>query len=251
MSRRAREAVVSSFAAPGTGVQDDRAVRTLRAGVVLAIALVCVQSVAHLVNVRFFDLAVDAINADSDTSVFAWASSLATAACGLLLLALVRCERRPLPVAALAAAVVFLAIDDLAGIHERVSEHQTEIAGIDHASRLFWPLVYMPLLAGVFIGLWVLASRMRPLSGLILKVALGCLATAIAMEMASPLLFELGFGHGSAPYELEATAEEGLELGGWLLAGTAIAATLVERGGRGRSRSAREVPLPRAAGYED
>jgi hypothetical protein len=228
-SRRVTGALAPVVPLTDDATSDERAMRILRAGAVVTIAAVAVQSIAHLVNVKAYDLGVNLINVDSDTGLFAWASSVATAATAVLIGMLATHDRRrSLWVGALAAAVLFLALDDMLAIHERVSELKTEIGGLEHASRLFWPLVYMPLLTAVFAGLWLLSGRIEPWPALTLRLALAALAAAIAMEMASPLLFELGFGHGSAPYELEAVAEEGLELGGWMLAGTAIAATLTE-----------------------
>jgi hypothetical protein len=49
------------------------------------------------------------------------------------------------------------------------------------------------------------------------------------MEAATPVLFALGQGHGSIPYELESVVEEGLELGGFVLIATALAAQVTER----------------------
>src|SRR4029453_6681743 len=77
--------------------------RTLRVGVALALALAALQSIAHLVNLAFFDLRVDMINADSDSGAFAWASSVATS-CAALLLCLLAIMRptRTWPLVALA-----------------------------------------------------------------------------------------------------------------------------------------------------
>jgi alpha-beta hydrolase superfamily lysophospholipase len=55
------------------------------------------------------------------------------------------------------------------------------------------------------------------------------LVVAIAMEAATPILFALGFDHGSLPYETEAVIEEGLELGGFLAIWTGLAGTVVHR----------------------
>jgi len=58
---------------------------------------------------------------------------------------------------------------------------------------------------------------------------LGALVLAVLMEAATPVLFALGQGRGSIPYELESVIEEGLELGGFVLIATALAAGVAER----------------------
>jgi hypothetical protein len=53
------------------------------------------------------------------------------------------------------------------------------------------------------------------------------LVVAIALEMASPILFALGSDHGELAYELEVALEEGAELAGWILVSTGLAAALL------------------------
>jgi hypothetical protein len=202
--------------------------RTLRVGVALALGLAALQSIAHLVNVVLFDLRIDMTNADSDTGAFAWASSVATSSAALLLclLAIMRPTRTWLLVA-LAGAVAFMSLDDMAGLHERVSDLGTALGPIDHFARIFWPLVFMPLLAATFVGLFGVAAGLRIAPGRTLRAGLALLVVAIALEMASPILFALGSDHGELAYELEVALEEGAELAGWILVSTGLAAALL------------------------
>jgi hypothetical protein len=202
--------------------------RALRVGVALALALAALQSIAHLVNVLFFDLRIDMINADSDSGAFAWASSVATscAALLLLLLAILR-PTRTRPLVALAGAVAFMSLDDMVGLHERVSDLGTTLGPIEHFARIFWPLVFMPLLAATFVGLFGVAAGLRSAPGRALLAGLALLVAAIALEMASPILFALGSDHGELAYELEVVLEEGAELAGWILVSTGLAAAVL------------------------
>jgi hypothetical protein len=201
--------------------------RIIRVGIVLTSFAVLGQSVIHLINVMVFDLGIGLLNADADGTVFAWASVVVTflAAAMAALLAALR-PRHAVLLLGLAAALVFLSLDDSVQIHERVSELKTQLGPITHFARTFWPLVYLPLLAAVFWGLAVVASGMRPALRRLVILGLGLLVAAILLEMASPVLFVIGFDHGDLGYELEAVIEEGAELGGWMLVALALAATV-------------------------
>jgi hypothetical protein len=202
--------------------------RTLRVGVALAVALAALQSIAHLINVFVFDLRIDIVNADSDTGAFAWASSVATFGAALLLslFAIVR-PTRTWPLVALAGAVAFMSLDDMVGLHERVSALGTDLGAIEHFARIFWPVVFMPLLVATFVGIVGVAAGLRAAPARALLVGLALLVAAIALEMASPILFALGSDHGEPAYELEVALEEGVELAGWILVSAGLAAALL------------------------
>lgn len=226
--------------------------RTLRVGVALALALAALQSIAHLIDVVFFDLRVDMINADSDSGAFAWASSVATF-CAALLLCLLAVMRptRTWPLVALAGAVAFMSLDDMVGLHERVSGLGTTLGPIEHFARIFWPLVFMPLLAATFVGLLGVAAGLRVAPGRALLAGLALLVVAIALEMASPILFALGSDHGELAYELEVVLEEGAELAGWILVSTGLAAALLTsapEASRGEAHHARQQGRSRVHG---
>ncbi len=222
--------------------EPSEAARVVRFGVALTVLAVAGQSVVHLANVVFFDLSHGLLNADADGSVFSWASTVATfAAAGLLaLLAAFRPERATL-LLLLAAAVAYLSLDDAVQLHERVSEWKTQLGPLTHFSRTFWPLVYMPLLAAVFVGLATVATGLRRRHGRLVMLALVMLAVAVLLEMASPLLFELGFDHGDLGYEWEAVTEEGLELGGWMLISVGLGAALCSLATRDRASASTTV----------
>jgi hypothetical protein len=205
------------------------------AGLALTAVAVAGQTAVHLVNVAVFDLRYDDLNADQDGSVFAWASTAVTfaAASFAALLAGLRPAHARL-LLGLAAALTFLSVDDAVEIHERVSSLVTEVGPIEHFSRLFWPLVYMPLLALTYLGLLLVGEGMHPRPAKLLLSGLGLLAVAIALEMTSPALFAVGLDHGDIGYEIEAAAEEAAELGGWMLVTLALGMTVCSVGPQAR-----------------
>jgi hypothetical protein len=207
---------------------DPRAERILRAGVWLAIAATAIQTVVHLANIVLLDRRFTLLDAESDISVWAWASTATEAAAAafaaLLAFAATRVAWRPLLLAGLLA---FLSADDILALHERIAIDQ--LGPIPHASRLIWPLVFGPIL--VLTG-WLLFRGARDASPDVRRLTvtgLGALVLAVLMEAATPVLFALGQGHGSLPYELESVIEEGLELGGFVLIATALAAQVADR----------------------
>jgi hypothetical protein len=100
------------------------------------------------------------------------------------------------------------------------------------------------LLGAVFVGLAVVARRMRPTLRRLVVLGLGLLVAAILLEMASPVLFEVGYDHGDLGYELEAVLEEGAELGGWMLIALALAATVCTATPGGAGDEAQATPSP-------
>lgn len=202
--------------------------RVLRAGIWLAVAAVAVQTVLHLANLVLFGSRFTILDVESDVSLWAWASTAAEAAAAATAALLAILPRRiAWRLVLLAALLAFLSADDILTIHERISVEQ--LGPIPHASRLVWVLVFAPIL-GLTGLLLVLESRRVPVSiGRVLVAGLVMLVVAVAMEATTPVLFALGFDHGSVPYELEAVVEEGLELAGFIAIWTGLAATVVHR----------------------
>ncbi len=221
------------------------AARLRRIGVRLVLSAVLVQSVAHLANLVVFGLSITLLDVDKDGGVFSWASVVVTFVVAFQLLVLAtQVPRRGALLAVVAGAVAFLSLDDSVQLHERVSEWKTQLGPIAHFSRTFWPIVYLPLLAFVFLVLLALATKMRRAEGRLMVVALIGLGVAVLLEMGSPALFALGFDHGQLGYEWEAVLEEGLELGAWSLIALAIAATTAVSTPGGATPSGRGPGLP-------
>jgi hypothetical protein len=205
--------------------------------VMLAACAAGFQGVAHVANAALFEYSVQLLDADYDHSAFGWAGSAATIAglpAALLLVALNRSSRGSFM--ALAGALCFLSLDDAVFLHERVAELDTTLGLGSAGGRLVWPVLYLPLLAGVLFVLLTVARQAPVAAGTQLGAGAGMLAVAIAFEVCSYGLVRVGFGFRDWPFAIEIVLEEGLELAGWILIAGALTATaaaaLIERGRR-------------------
>lgn len=213
---------------PGYAGDDLLAERILAAALWIAIAAVALQTLVDAVAVWALDRRYEVLLADSDESVFAWASVSATfaAAAGAFLLSLAAPERRHL-LWFVAAVAAFLSLDDFIRIHERLGDLADRAESLEawEPGRLLWPVIFFPLLAGLFLALWSLARRLAVGPRRSIRVGLALLALAVLLEVASAGILRAGYDRGTVPYELEVIAEEGAELAGWILvAGGLLAA---------------------------
>ena len=209
---------------------DAVAERLLTTAMVVAFVAAFVQGVIHLSNFALADLEVTLLNAGSDVAAFAWASTVATFAAAFAALVLAAVAKRWVPtLATLAVMLAFLSLDDFVQIHERISEEALEIGFSEawHVGRLFWVVVLLPVLAATFVLLWRMARDAPEDEGRVLRLGLGLLVSAVALEAASPLLFQFGWDHLTWPYEVEVAVEEGAELAGWIAIAGALAARAV------------------------
>jgi hypothetical protein len=213
-------------------------------GLGIAALTVTAQSVAHVVGVRLLDDRFLHLNADDEHGVPAWTSSAATfaAAFAVLLLALGR-ERIVGWLAVLASLLAFFSLDDAVVIHERLSENVADALGYgETAQRVISVLAFTPLFA---LALWLLVRAGRQLSGRVQWLLYGgivLLGTALATELASSILYEFAdVSRGTWPDTIEVVIEESLELGGWILIGTAFLAAFVLSLGEDRGMRRRTV----------
>jgi hypothetical protein len=199
--------------------------RALRIGMQVALAAVAVQTVAHLGNVLAFDGDIDGLNVENDINLFAWASSMATftaALASVLLAALLPALRLRLLV--LGAILMFFSVDDLATIHERLGTFvRRDLLDLPSGyGRVAWPAIFLPLLAAAFLILWDLSRRLPTAGGPTLRLGLGLLVAAVAMEVFSAPFYIEG-GSGSRGFgALEVVVEEGFELAAWVLIASAL-----------------------------
>lgn len=210
------------------GTADGVADRILAAALALAVAGVAIQTAVDLFDFWALDRDVEALLADSDVGVFAWASVAATfaAALGAALLSSVAPRSRHL-LWFVAAAAAYLSLDDLVRIHERLGDLSDRAEGVAawEPARVLWPALYLPLLAGLFLALWRLCRRLPARQGRFVAVGLVLLAAAVVLEVLSAGVIRAGYDRGSFLYELEALVEEGAELAGWtLIAGALLSA---------------------------
>lgn len=197
----------------------------------IAVAAVILQSATQLTNFAI-EADVDALNADEEHNAFAWASSVSTfAAAFFLFVPAVAAGTLDRLTVALSASIAFLSLDDALSLHERLAERSVDVLDLEFSlQRVVWPVVYLPLLALVFVILLRMAHQHSGWTGTALKAGLLLLAAAILAELTSALYVD--DGEDSWPNTLEVTLEEGLELAGWILIAGALAARAYLLAGR-------------------
>jgi hypothetical protein len=211
--------------------------RVIRYGIGLSVVGVLLQTFLHMTDFVVFDRGVDSFDADEDFGAPAWGSIAATfgASIGALLVSIVRGQRFFL---LLAGVFAFLSFDDFMRVHERLGEVGT-VVGIGtelELGRIIWPLLFMPVLVASAVLLWLAAKQFTGRASQLVRGGLVLLVLAVALEAASAALFQVEYGHGTWPYEIEVVLEEGAELAGWIWIATALTAvacsTLVRTGHR-------------------
>ncbi|MFM7616683.1 MAG: hypothetical protein ACKO72_04385 [Actinomycetes bacterium] len=197
----------------------------LRVAVFLSLCAAVIQGCVHLADLVLLDRRWEYLDAGGDAGVFMWASAVATfaAAVGLAWCAvLVRRGRRPLLL--MAAFVAFLSLDDTVQIHERAGDLVQRLSTTTEIGRLAWPVIYLPLIAALALGLVALTRRAPGRIGRLVALALIAFGIAVLLELASFLILRLGFDYGGWVYETEVAIEEGLELAGWMVIAAALGA---------------------------
>jgi hypothetical protein len=194
------------------------------AGVAIAVAAVVGQTAIHLFNAWALDYRWGFFDVASDEDLFAWASVSATAAAALAALLIAVTARPPaIKLLALAALVAFLSLDDLAKLHELIGGWISGILDLwDKADRLVWPVLFLPLLTGVLALLLDVSAQGPAHARRLVRIGIGLLALAVVLEVGSQGLYKIGFDDPDLPLVLELVAEEGAELGGWILISTGL-----------------------------
>jgi hypothetical protein len=201
----------------------------LRIGAGAAVVSVAVQTLAHLANEFLLDDRVEGLDADVEGNVFTWASSAAVfgVALAALLHAVAIRERRREFALVLGVATLF-SLDDATQIHERIALKVGEgLLGLpDYAAVRLWLLFYLPLLLLMGALLWVLAEHVWAPAGRMVRVGLALLVASIPVEFAGLVTRPLSERGHEAPDHLRVAVEEGLELGGWVLAAAGLTAAV-------------------------
>jgi hypothetical protein len=188
--------------------------RLIAAGICATCALVLAQTIAELVDYRFFDLRLGVLRSDGDGGLFgaigviALLSTSAAAWLGLLRLPDLR---RPLEI--LAPLVTFLAIDKGLRLHDHIPH---------------WLALYLPLLAGVFLLLLAIARRTSLQARRLIVAALALLALAFLVhQYGDSVLVHLHEPSTGWAYQLKGVVKHGAELAGWLFVAVAIVGSCI------------------------
>jgi len=215
---------------PATGSARADARDVVTAGVLLAVLAVAAQTVLYLVDVYALDRRVGTLDLDRESGLSAWAATVATFSTGFvaLLLSFVDTRRRA-RLLALAAAATFFSFDEAIVLHERAGLAATDALDLsDTYLRVAWPIVYLPLLAGVAFLLFDLARSSSGSARRLLATGLVLLGGAVGLEIAGlaldliPTLNETDW-----LYTFQIALEEGSELAGWILLTTGLCVRLL------------------------
>lgn len=199
----------------------------LRILVRVAVGTFAVATIAHFVDLVLLDRSVELLDAESQQSIAAWASStvlaLAAAAAGLLAI-----TRRPveLTLLALAAAMALLSADDDIGIFDQILRHR--LPDRPNPDLVIWIVSFGPLMGLSVVLLARLARRVPRDVARTIAWGFAVLVAAVAGEFLVSLVQIPAFGPHMPLYELEAGLEEGFELLGVALLAAALFAILVD-----------------------
>jgi hypothetical protein len=204
--------------------------RLLRIGVPLAVAAVALQTVAHLTNEFLLDDRVEGLDADIEGNVFTWASSVSTftLAVAAFLHALAFSTRRR-EFGLLAGLGLLFSLDDAVQLHERVAlELGEDVLGLpDYVAVRLWLVFYLPLLLLAGLLLWRFAEEVWAPAGRMLRLGLFLLVASIPVEIVGAGTRWLDEEGTSVPEDFRVVVEEGLELGGWILAAVGLMTAVV------------------------
>jgi hypothetical protein len=203
--------MVSSVSAAARQVNGVAERRLIAAGVLWVCAVVLAQTAAQLIDYRFFGLRLKVIRSDTDGGIFGVIGVIAlflTSAAAWVALASLPTLRRPLEV--LAPLTTFLAVDKALRLHDHIPH---------------WLLLYLPLLAAVFLSLLEIARRADFSVRLLIIGAVLLLGLAFAIhQYGDAVLVRLDEPSAGWMYQLKGVTKHGAELAGWLFVALAITA---------------------------
>jgi hypothetical protein len=219
--------------------------RLVRAGWLIAVVGVALQTAAQLVDAFVLAHAQPGLDAAVDRNAFDWMSFSAAmvAAMSLLLLTAPGSQRRGSS-ALLALLVAFLAVDDLTNLHDGLGNAFAGMFGqpIDRLGDWSTPVVYLPLLVLTFGLLCLRCLALARAPACQIRTALVLLAADVALRLLVGL-FEIVDIHASEGIRaIGITVLEGAELGAWILVASAFAAEAADLRSSASCGSRRQRP---------
>jgi hypothetical protein len=125
----------------------------------------------------------------------------------------------------LSLVLVFLSLDDIIGVHERIAVRSVEWFDVDFdARRVVWIVLYVSLLSTAVVLLLRIVRETSVRGRSLTLVGLGLLGFAIAAEASTYLTHSAGYAEGTTIDSIEVAIEEGAELAGWILLAAALTA---------------------------
>ncbi|HEV8174197.1 MAG TPA: hypothetical protein VGP91_11180 [Actinoplanes sp.] len=176
----------------------------IAAGIVATGAVVLAGTAAQLIDYGFLDGRVAALDSATDGGIFGVVGdvslALATAAAWTVLI-----RMRPVTAAtvALPPILTFLTIDKAFRFHDHIPH---------------WIVLYLPLLAAVFVAAVSIARRLSSRCFRVIAIALAMLAGAFLINRSGDwILREVGGWDNGWMWQVKAVVKHGLEVAGWLL----------------------------------
>ena len=200
--------------------------RLIRAGKVFAVVAAVVQTAIHTVNAIVTSNTYFSVNAENNP--IAWSHGVAIFASAFVcaLAALLHDDRRRTYIA-LAVILSFLSLDEIVYIHERVAAQVIDILDLAVVwDSVLWPVVYLPLCATLAYLLASVVSTAPRQAGQLIVVGLGCLLTAVFLEVASA---SLSIDESRGDNKIEGAFEEAAEIAGWISIATGLTAITLSR----------------------
>jgi hypothetical protein len=198
--------------------------RVVRVSLVLAVVAVAVQTVAHVVNAAVGGGSYLNVNSERNPTTWAHSATIFAAAFLAGTHAAGFAARRATFVV-VAAILVFLSIDEMLLVHERIFTEALDLLDLPVVwDSVIWPVIYIPILGVLAGGLLVIArSTGSPGGGLVL-LALALLGAAVVIEIVTaPFSVDDRW-----PHDAGGAVEEGAELAGWLLLAAGLAAITLD-----------------------
>lgn len=189
-----------------------------------AVVGVTIQTAVHLLNA-----ALDGsqyFSANGENNPMAWSQSAAIfAAAFVCALHTAVVSRRGRTLAALAAILAFLSLDEMLIVHERIVGRVLEVLALPIVwDSVVWPVLYLPLLGALLLLLVRVARQAPKRVGRRVLVGVGLLLAAVAAEVLSA---PISTGQ-DWPHTVEGAFEEAAELVGWILITTGLTAITLE-----------------------
>ncbi len=206
----------------------DPIARLVFAGFAVAVLAVAFQSAAHFAYMFLFDARVGEFNVHAENNAFSWISSVTTFVVACLLTALAALSRQKRRRLLLVAALVALfSLDDAVQLHENLGDRVNAGLGLSSAlAHATWPVLFLPLLALVFVVLWQVMRDGPASVRSTVGTALGLLAVGVAAEALAAPLYAAGHDFETFVGAVQIVIEEGAELAGWMLLATGLAGSV-------------------------
>jgi hypothetical protein len=189
-----------------------------RWGWAVAVVVVALQAATHLVNALVLDRQRRWLDAAVDASIFGRMNTVAIGLCALFAAVGAALGARTARRLLLSLALLVLAADDATGVHDRIRD-------LPRTVELGAAAAFALLLGLVLVLLLLEARQAPPVARWLLGAGLVALGLAVVVRVVGAA-GNVGHGIGDTKKAFGVAAEQGLDLGGWILVASGLAASL-------------------------